>query len=340
MGLDDIDEDDNVAAKQPAQKQQQQQQRPPTTATQNGGSQQPVGSGGGHVDLDELFGGIPSTTVSSRAQQQQPHSSSPIPVAQWTPQGAQSQSGAASHSGSLDAFSVAPPPLQLGTARAGMTTAPRKSNDFLDDLFSSSAGGASAGGGVGRPTPPSVSPAWQSPQSTNLATAVGLVNAKRDADLLGSETGERRQHQRTAVDFLDGFEAKAKGRAWAADKATAGPKLGEIRGSEMSYTALAANPRMQELMTYYDFLGVAPTAATDDIKRSYKDKALRLHPDKRRARGDAVTEAEEELFKTITKAHEVLADPELRAQYDAELRQKEAAARLAQGSNWLRHVGH
>jgi len=53
---------------------------------------------------------------------------------------------------------------------------------------------------------------------------------------------------------------------------------------------------------------VSPDASESDLKKAYRKKALRLHPDKG---GDP------ELFKEVTHAYEVLADPEKRSIYDA-----------------------
>ncbi|KAG9318360.1 carbon-nitrogen hydrolase [Chiua virens] len=59
---------------------------------------------------------------------------------------------------------------------------------------------------------------------------------------------------------------------------------------------------------YYDLLEAAPDASESDLKKAYRKKALRLHPDKG---GDP------ELFKEVTHAYEVLSDPEKRNIYDA-----------------------
>ncbi len=57
----------------------------------------------------------------------------------------------------------------------------------------------------------------------------------------------------------------------------------------------------------YRLLGVTRDADQDEIKRAYRRKARELHPD---AGGD------EEAFKEVTRAYEVLSDPETRARYD------------------------
>ena len=62
---------------------------------------------------------------------------------------------------------------------------------------------------------------------------------------------------------------------------------------------------------YYQLLGVAQDAGTDEIKRAYRKLALKYHPD--RNPGD--TEAEEK-FKEISNAFQVLSDPEKRQLYD------------------------
>lgn len=59
---------------------------------------------------------------------------------------------------------------------------------------------------------------------------------------------------------------------------------------------------------YYDLLEVPSTASESDLKKAYRKKALRLHPDKG---GDP------ELFKEVTHAYEVLSDPDKRSIYDA-----------------------
>ncbi len=61
---------------------------------------------------------------------------------------------------------------------------------------------------------------------------------------------------------------------------------------------------------YYDTLGVKRDAAPDQIKRAYRELALRFHPDRNKSK-DA-----EEKFKEINEAYAVLSDPQKRQQYD------------------------
>jgi molecular chaperone DnaJ len=62
---------------------------------------------------------------------------------------------------------------------------------------------------------------------------------------------------------------------------------------------------------YYDILEVERGATLEDIKKAYRQQALRYHPD--RNPGDK--EAEEK-FKEATEAYEVLKDADRRARYD------------------------
>jgi molecular chaperone DnaJ len=62
----------------------------------------------------------------------------------------------------------------------------------------------------------------------------------------------------------------------------------------------------------YQVLGVPPTADADAIKRAYRERALRDHPD--RNPGDP---AAEERFKAASEAYATLRDPDARRRYDA-----------------------
>ncbi|KAF8817417.1 DnaJ domain-containing protein [Phlegmacium glaucopus] len=61
---------------------------------------------------------------------------------------------------------------------------------------------------------------------------------------------------------------------------------------------------------YYDLLGVPTDADETVLKKAYRRQAMKYHPDKNPS-SDA-----EEKFKDISKAYQVLSDPNLRAVYD------------------------
>jgi molecular chaperone DnaJ len=62
---------------------------------------------------------------------------------------------------------------------------------------------------------------------------------------------------------------------------------------------------------FYEILGVPRDADGDTIKRAYRRLAMEHHPDRNQGSSDA-----EEQFKKITRAYDVLRDPEKRASYD------------------------
>ncbi|MFH1790893.1 MAG: DnaJ domain-containing protein [Candidatus Omnitrophota bacterium] len=63
---------------------------------------------------------------------------------------------------------------------------------------------------------------------------------------------------------------------------------------------------------YYAILGVAENAALDDVKKKYREMAMKYHPD----RNQDNKEAAEKRFKDISEAYYVLSDPKRREEYD------------------------
>ena len=64
---------------------------------------------------------------------------------------------------------------------------------------------------------------------------------------------------------------------------------------------------------YYEILGISKSASADEIKKAYRNMALKFHPD--RVTPDKKKEAEER-FKEISEAYEVLMDPQKKTTYD------------------------
>ncbi|MDX1511854.1 MAG: J domain-containing protein, partial [Nitriliruptorales bacterium] len=60
-------------------------------------------------------------------------------------------------------------------------------------------------------------------------------------------------------------------------------------------------------MDLYEVLGVDRTASVEEIKKAYRRRVREVHPD---AGGD------EETFKQVTHAYQVLTDGDRRARYD------------------------
>ncbi|MBU1912752.1 MAG: molecular chaperone DnaJ [Candidatus Omnitrophica bacterium] len=64
---------------------------------------------------------------------------------------------------------------------------------------------------------------------------------------------------------------------------------------------------------YYEILGAPKNASVEDIKKAYRNLALKYHPD--RVTPDKKKEAEEK-FKEISESYAVLSDSQKRSQYD------------------------
>ncbi|MBQ4478036.1 MAG: molecular chaperone DnaJ [Bacteroidales bacterium] len=66
-----------------------------------------------------------------------------------------------------------------------------------------------------------------------------------------------------------------------------------------------------EKRDYYEVLGVQKDASAEDIKKAYRQLALKYHPDRNPGDKNA-----EEKFKEAAEAYEVLSDPQKRSRYD------------------------
>ena len=61
---------------------------------------------------------------------------------------------------------------------------------------------------------------------------------------------------------------------------------------------------------YYQVLGLEKMATGDEIKKSYRKKSLKVHPDKNKS------EHSQEAFKKLSQAYVTLSDEEKRRVYD------------------------
>lgn len=67
---------------------------------------------------------------------------------------------------------------------------------------------------------------------------------------------------------------------------------------------------------YYDVLGVAKNATSEEIKKAYKKLAIKWHPDRHSQEPPEKQKEAADKFKEISEAYNVLQDDQKRAQYD------------------------
>ncbi|MFP3854666.1 MAG: VWA domain-containing protein [Anaerolineales bacterium] len=87
-----------------------------------------------------------------------------------------------------------------------------------------------------------------------------------------------------------------------------------------------------ERRNFYTLLGVPRNATTEQLRRAYRQAALKYHPD----RADAPED--NEVFLEISQAYETLIDPEARKEYDKQLLEKEE--KLAEQAGFVANVLH
>lgn len=76
-------------------------------------------------------------------------------------------------------------------------------------------------------------------------------------------------------------------------------------------TASMSQASVQPAVDLYAVLEVSKTASATELKKKYKQLALKFHPDR-----NAGDEAAASVFKSISSAYDVLADPAKRRYYD------------------------
>ena len=68
--------------------------------------------------------------------------------------------------------------------------------------------------------------------------------------------------------------------------------------------------------------GVNPDASLEEIRKAYKKRAIKYHPDKYKAKDNADKDKAKTAFQKIATSVEVLSDPTQRSRYDRELRER------------------
>merc|ERR1719229_656891 len=67
---------------------------------------------------------------------------------------------------------------------------------------------------------------------------------------------------------------------------------------------------------YYGILGVSQHASPRELKKGFRKCGLEHHPDQNQHKSEEERDYHETMFKECVEAHDLLSDPEVRAQYD------------------------
>ncbi|KPI89249.1 Dnaj protein-like protein [Leptomonas seymouri] len=237
-------------------------------------------------------------------------------------------------------ISASPNSTRANASRASMSSSAGKlpsataaaAPSVLDDLFAApmtSSGHTVGPGGAGTP----LGSGKQSCMTDTEGRAVLYVDSSGSGtvddgtNLFDLSKRVKKDKYNNAESYLDAFERQGKKSAAPVDQSETLANLTRNKDDNK------VRARLLALMSYYDVLGVAQTSSEEEIRRSYKKRALELHPDRV---GTAQTQEEAELFKVITKAHEVLTDPEQRRKYDASLTAGQPM--MTSANDWWNHV--
>jgi curved DNA-binding protein CbpA len=88
------------------------------------------------------------------------------------------------------------------------------------------------------------------------------------------------------------------------------------------------------LKDYYQILGIKRDAVSEDIKKAFRQLALRHHPDQ----NPGNPKESEEKFKEINEAYEVLSDKQKRRYYDHLIGWSGDGQNTTRDSDWLREI--
>jgi CheY-like chemotaxis protein/tetratricopeptide (TPR) repeat protein len=97
--------------------------------------------------------------------------------------------------------------------------------------------------------------------------------------------------------------------------------------SESECASLTAMVERFSAQTYFEILGITPSAPASEVEKAYVTLAEDTHPDRYSGSSEAVRKVAEEVFAHITRAYETLGDPRRRGEYvlDQRREQREAA---------------